>query len=278
MRNNMLRNLTIAVIAALPMNAIAGEIPQSIRDAGKLTLSINATFPPMEYVDTADGSFKGLDIDLVDAIAERMELKVERTDGLFNQLIPALTTGRTDFILSGMIDNAERRESMDFVNYLKAGAQFYVLTDSDIKDPVELCGQTIGTIRSSTYPGHVEGWSNENCVAAGLEPIKIVGTESSPDVRLQLRQGRIVAGVQGGESIPFTSAQEGGAYRLIGEPLVSAYYGAAFRKEDSAFRDAFADILDEMIADGTYEAILEKWDLKTHAVDAAMINSELRSQ
>lgn len=95
-------------------------------------------------------------------------------------------------------------------------------------------------------------------------------------MRLQLRQGRVVAGVQGGESIPFTSAQEGGAYRLIGEPLITAYYGAAFRKEDAAFRDKFADVLDELIADGTYAAIFEKWELTSHALPAAMINSEPR--
>ncbi|MGI6853903.1 ABC transporter substrate-binding protein [Mesorhizobium sp. 1B3] len=276
MRNEFFTSIALAGLAILPGVSVAGEIPQSIRDAGKLTLAINATFPPMEYVDPETNTFKGLDIDLVDAVAERLKLKVERTDGLFNQLIPALTTGRTDFILSGMIDNEERRESMDFVNYMKAGAQFYVLTDSEYKEPIELCGKAVGTIRSASYLGILERWSADNCVAAGLAPIEIIGSESSPDVRLQLRQGRVVAGVQGGESIPFTSKQEGGAYRLIGDPLITAYYGAAFRKEDSAFRDAIADVIEELMADGTYKAIFEKWELTSHALPHVMINSEPR--
>ncbi|MGN6536464.1 MAG: ABC transporter substrate-binding protein [Mesorhizobium sp.] len=254
----------------------AGELPQRIVDAGKFTLTINATFTPMEFVDPKTNTFVGLDIELVDAIAKRLGLGVTRTDGLFNQLIPALTTGRTDFILSGMIDNEERRKSFDFVNYMRAGAQFFVLTKSEVKDPVELCGKAVGTIRSAAYMDLLQAWNQKHCVDAGLKAMDIIGAESSPDVRLQLKQGRIEAGVQGGESIPYTSAQEGGIYRLIGEPLITAYYGAAFRKEDSAFRDKFADTLQELIDDGTYGAIFEKWKLTSHAIPKVMINSEPR--
>lgn len=255
----------------------AGELPQQIIDAGKFKLTINATFTPMEFVDPETGEFVGLDIELVDAIADRLGLEVERTDGLFNQLIPALTTGRTDFVLSGMIDNEERRQSFDFVNYMRAGAQFYVLTDSEVQDPVELCGQPVGTIRSAAYMDLLKAWSEEHCVKAGHEAMTIIGSESSPDVRLQLKQGRIKAGVQGGESIPYTSKQEGGIYRLIGEPLTNAYYGAAFRKEDAAFRDKFADILQELMDDGTYNSIFEKWELTSHAIPEVLINSEPRT-
>lgn len=253
-----------------------GELPQEIVDAGKFKLTINATFTPMEFVDPETGKFVGLDIELVDAIANRLGLEVERTDGLFNQLIPALTTGRTDFVLSGMIDNEERRQSFDFVNYMRAGAQFYVLTDSEVQDPVELCGEPVGTIRSASYMDLLKAWSDEHCVKAGHKAMTLIGSESSPDVRLQLKQGRIKAGVQGGESIPYTSKQEGGIYRLIGEPLTTAYYGAAFRKEDTAFRDKFADTLQELIDDGTYNGIFEKWELASHAIPEVMINSEPR--
>jgi len=264
-------------LALLPAAAAgAGEIPKAIKDAGVLKLSINATYPPMEYKDTETGAFKGLDIDLVDALAAKLGLKVERTDGLFAQLTPALNTGRTDFILSGMTDTPQRRETMDFVNYMRAGAMFYVLTSSTIKDPIELCGKKIATIRSTTYPGQVKDWSDENCVKAGKGPIEVVGTESSPDARLQLKQGRVDAAVQGGETIPFTSQQEGGVYRVIGKPLTVVYYGAAFRKTDTAFRDAVADALQELVKDGTYGKIFAKWELSDSALPSIMINSQPR--
>jgi polar amino acid transport system substrate-binding protein len=254
----------------------AGEIPAAIKSSGVLHLSINATFPPMEFKDPDTNAFKGLDIDLVDALAQKLGLKVERTDGLFAQLIPALTTGRTDFILSGISDTAQRREAMDFVDYMRGGAQFYVLTSSAVKDPIELCGKKVGTIRSTLYPEQIKAWSAEHCEAAGKAPIEIVGAESSPDVRTQLKTGRVDAAVQGGETIPFTSAQEGGIYRTIGTPLAVLYYGAAFRKDDTAFRDAVAAALQGLIDDGTYGKIFAKWQLTPNALPQILVNSQPR--
>ena len=275
MRKRVLSGVALAALMLLPQAArAAGQIPASIKQSGVLHLSINATYPPMEYKDPATNTFKGLDIDLVDALAKRLGLKVERTDGLFAQLIPALTTGRTDFILSGITDTPEREKTMDFVDYMRGGAQFYVLTSSAIKDPIELCGKQVGTIRSTTYPGQIKDWSDKNCVAAGKPPIEVIGAESSPDVRTQLKEGRVVAAVQGGETIPFTSQQEGGIYRVIGEPLAIIHYGAAFRKSDTAFRDAVASELEGMIKDGTYGKIFEKWGLEKEELPAILINGK----
>lgn len=263
-------------LALLPQMAAAGEIPAAIRSAGVLKLSINATFAPMEFKDPETNTFKGLDIDLVDALAAKLNLKVERTDGMFAQLIPALTTGRTDFILSGISDTPQRQETMDFVDYMRGGAQFYVLTSSTVKDPVELCGKKVATIRSTAYPAQVKEWSDKTCVGAGKAPIEVVGTESSPDARLQLKQGRVEAAVQGGETIAFTSKQEGGIYRVIGTPLAILYYGAAFRKADASFRDAVADALQGLIDDGTYGKIFAKWELTEFAIPKIMINGQPR--
>lgn len=272
----MLKHLVLRAgligLALLPHVAQAGEIPASIKAAGTLKLTINATFTPLEFKDPETNEFKGLDIELVDALAAKLGLKVERTDGLFAQLIPALTTGRTDFILSGISDTPVRQETMDFVDYMRGGAQFYVLTGSAVKDPLELCGKKVATIRSTAYPAQIKEWSDKNCVG-GKAPVEVVGTESSPDARLQLKQGRVDAAVQGGETIPYTSKQEGNAYRVIGQPLATLYYGAAFRKTDTAFRDAVADALQALIDDGTYGKIFAKWELTPFALEKIMINN-----
>lgn len=263
-------------LALLPNIVTAGEIPAAIKSAGVLKLTINATFTPLEFKDPETNEFKGLDIDLVDALAAKLGLKVERADGPFAQLIPALTTSRTDFILSGISDTVQRQETMDFVDYMRGGAQFYVLTASPVKDSVELCGKKVATIRSTAYPAQIKDWSDKYCVGAGKPAIEVVGTESSPDARLQLKQGRVDAAVQGGETIPYTSKQEGNAYRVIGQPLATLYYGAAFRKADAPFRDAVADALQSLIEDGTYGRIFAKWELTPFGVDKIMVNGKPR--
>lgn len=276
MLKSLIARAALLGLAFLPGAAAAGEIPDSVKAAGALKLTINATFAPLEFKDPETSTFKGLDIDLVDALAARLGLKVERMDGPFAQLIPALTTGRTDFILSGISDTAQRQETMDFVDYMAGGAQFYVLAGSAVKDPVELCGKKVATIRSTTYPAQIKDWSDRTCVGTGKPAIEVLGTESSPDARLQLKQGRVDAAVQGGETIAFTSKQEGGIYRVIGTPLATLYYGAAFRKADASFRDAVADAFQAMIDDGTYGKIFAKWDLAAFALPRIMINGKPR--
>jgi polar amino acid transport system substrate-binding protein len=275
-----------AILATVSLMSLAGELPAAIKARGSFQLTINATFPPMEFVDPATNTFRGLDIDLVDTLAARLGLKVERTDGLFKQLIPALTTGRTDFILSGMGDNAERRKSFDYVDYARAGANFFVLHESPIKDSMELCGKKVGTIRSAAYPNLIKSWSDQKCVGTGKPAVEVVGAESSPEVLMQLKQLRFDAGVVGGETIPFVNQQQGGnVFRVVGESIqqpeygaVYLYYGAAFRKEDSAFRDLVADEFQKMIDDGTYAKIFEKWGLSANMMPAIMINSEPRKK
>ena len=62
---------------------------------------------------------------------------------------------------------ASRRETMDFVDYLTTGPQFFVLEGSTAKTAADLCGLKVGTVRSTSFPVEIEKWSKANCEAAG---------------------------------------------------------------------------------------------------------------
>jgi polar amino acid transport system substrate-binding protein len=265
----------LGVLLASPM-AHAGELPAAVKSSGVLHLSINATYPPLDFKDPQSSKLTGFDVDLGDAVARRLGVRIEWTDVPFAQLIPSLTTSRTDFILSAISDLPARRETMDFIDYLKSGAQFYVLSTSSVSEPEDLCGKRVGTIRSTSYLDQIVKWSAEHCEGAGRPVIEVAAGESSPDVRAQLKQGRIDAAVQGSETIPYISAQEGGVFKMIGPPFTTVYYGIAFRKDDTALRDAVADTLAAMMQDGTYQKILETWHLTTIAVPTVLLNGDPR--
>jgi len=256
--------------------AHAGEVPEAIRKAGVLHLSINAIYPPMEYKDTASDKLVGLDIDLADAIAAKLGLTIVWQESAFEQLIPSLQTGRSDFILSGLSDLPARRETMDFVDTMRTGAQFYTLTANAQQVPTDLCGKRVGTSRSTAFPSQIQAWSAANCEAAGKPAIEVVPAESTADARGQLKQSRIDAAVQGAETIPYAMSLEPGVFRVLGAPISTLYQGIAFRKADTAFRDAVSDVFAGLIADGTYAKILMKWQLSGNAVSGPMLNGEKR--
>ena len=263
----------IAATALAASPARAAELPEAIRQAGSFHLSVNSTYAPMEFHDPATNELKGLDIDLAEAIAKRLGVRIAWTDVPFDQLIPSLQTGRTDFIISGLSDRASRRDTADFVDYLGTGPQFFVLEGSAPQAALDLCGLKVGTTRSTSFPAEIEAWSRANCGPASKPAIQYVPGENSIDVRNQLKQGRIDAAVQGSETLPYAQANEPGKYRILGQPIGQGYQGIAFRKDAAALRAAVTVALADMIADGTYTAILAKWGLSANAVAEPMLNA-----
>ncbi|XUM19522.1 ABC transporter substrate-binding protein [Bradyrhizobium oligotrophicum S58] len=267
--------LLFAGLVTLASLAVAGaaELPAEIKQAGVLKLTVNSTYAPMEYHDPASNELKGLDIDLANALAKRLGVKIVWSETPFAELIPSLQTKRADFIISGISDRASRRETADFVDYLVTGPQFFVLAESDAKAATDLCGRKIGTTRSTSFPQEIEKWSKTVCEAAGKPAAQYVPGENSIDVRNQLKQGRIDAAVQGSETLPYAQSQEAGKYRIVGEPIAFGYQGIMFRKDDAGFREVVTEQLKAMIADGSYKVILDKWGLGANAVREPMLNA-----
>jgi polar amino acid transport system substrate-binding protein len=280
-RGNMLKihlmGLMVLASALMTTPSQAGEIPAAIKASGVLHLSINTTYPPLDFTNPSTAAIVGVDVDLADAVASKLGLKIEWTEVPFAQLIPSLKTKRSDFIWSGIGDLPSRQDTMDFVDYLETGTQFYTLTTAAYQAPEDLCGMKVGSIRSTHYPADIADWSAGHCVKAGKPPIEFVAGENSPDVRTQLKQGRIDAAAQGSETIPYLSEQDGGVFKLLGTPITTAYTGIAFDKDDTAFRDLIADTLQGMITDGSYGKILAKWHLSQIAIPAITINGKPRS-
>ena len=269
-----MKPLALAAIATgFAASAQCAELPDAFKQAGAFRLSVNSTYAPMEYHDPATNELKGLDVDLAEAIAGKLGVKITWTDVPFEQLIPGLATGRSDFIISGFSDRASRRDTMDFVDYLGTGPQFFTLEGGTAKAPADLCGMKVGTVRSTSFPVEIEKWSRANCEASGKPAIQYVGGENSIDVRNQLKQVRIDAAVQGSETLPYAQSAEPGKYRVLGMPFAQGYQGIAFRRDAGPLRAAVTDALAGLIKDGSYTAILAKWGLSANAVTEPLLNA-----
>jgi polar amino acid transport system substrate-binding protein len=256
--------------AALP--ATAQSLPARIQDSKVIRIAVNATYPPMESRDPATDKLVGFDVDLGNALAAKLGVKLEWSDGSFAQLIPSLQTGRADMILSGISDLPARRETLDFIDYLNSGAQFYTLEASPLKSLDELCGKRVGTVRSTNYPNNIAAWSAEHCEGAGKPAIESVGVDRMPLVHTELQQGRIDAAVQGSETLPALMEAEPHTYRLMGPPFTKNFQGIAFTKTDTQLRDAVLGALKALYADGTYAALIKTWKLDASAAPAPTLN------
>ncbi|WP_185982857.1 ABC transporter substrate-binding protein [Aureimonas mangrovi] len=274
---------SIALLAAtvslltVATGARAQELPQRILDAGSIAVATNPNYAPIVYKDPATTELMGLDIDLGEAIAEELGVEIEWQETEFIQMLPSLQTGRVDMAMAGMSDIASRRETVDFVDYMNSGAQFYTLTSlaSEVSEPSDLCGRTVGASRNTNWPNDIAAWSEENCVANGLDPIEVVGTEGSVDARTQLKSQRLDAAVQGNETLPYFQDLEPGTYVLIGEPFTRTLAGIPTLKseEGAQIRDAVEGALKRLVESGRYAEIFASYGLQANALEEIEVNA-----
>jgi polar amino acid transport system substrate-binding protein len=271
---NHLRRYTLVALAALAPALVAAQaLPERIAKTKVIKIAVNAIYPPMEFKDPETAKLVGFDVDLGNALAKELGVTLEWQESAFEQLLPSLATGRVDMILSGLSDRPARREASDFIDYLNSGVQFYVLASrADVSKPVDLCGKTVGTSRSTSFPAEIKTWSDANCVAAGKPPITVEGTSDNAAARAQLKQGRFEGGAQGSETVPYVMSQEAGVYKAIGTPFGGLQQGIAFTKADTQLRDAVLVAFKKLLANGTYGAIIAKWNLQSSAVKQAAVN------
>ena len=260
--------------------AVAVSQAASVACAQGTKTVINAAtvpkYPPFEFKDPASGKLIGFDVDIVDAIAGKMGIKVKWIDSSFDQLISSIETKRADIMVAGMADTPERRASVSFLDYLHANSVFFTLRANAARFPDinALCGKRVATARRTIWPAAIEKWSDDHCTAAGKPAVIVVGTDGSPDTRLQLNQGRADAAVQGAETIPYQNTIEGNRYVILGKPFLIQQMGLGFARDDSQFGQKLKQALAALMADGTYKELLRKWDLMDSAIEQAMINGE----
>ena len=273
----MLRlSLAAALLAGTALAAQAQALPDRIKTAGKIVIATQPNYAPIVYKDPATNQMAGFDYELGEAIAKELGVKAEWQDTAFAQMLPSLTTGRVDMVMAGMSDLPARRETVDFVDYMVSGAQFYTVTafKDTIKTPEDLCGKSVGASRSTNWPRQIGEWSEANCVAKGKPAINVVGTEGSVDARTQLKTQRLQGGVQGSETMTHFQKLEPNTYIPLGEPFTRSLTGIPFPKtaEGGQLRDAVKGALERLQANGAYDALIAKYGLPDNALKPISVN------
>ena len=120
-------------------------------EEGKLHMSTNAAFPPYEMT-TDDGGFEGIDVEVAQAIAEKLGLELVVDDMGFDAALTAVQTGQSDIAMAGITVTDERLEIMDFSDSYATGVQVVIVKeDSPIQSVDDLANaEMIGCQTATT--------------------------------------------------------------------------------------------------------------------------------
>ena len=125
----------LALAAALPLNALAGDTLQRVIDFKVLKVGMSGNQPPLTMANR-EGGLMGFDVDLAKALADAMKVKLEIVAIPFGELMTALENDKIDMVISGLSITPERTEEVSFVGpYMMSGKSILTKnsTLSDIK-------------------------------------------------------------------------------------------------------------------------------------------------
>ena len=217
-------------------------------EAGKLTMATNATFPPYEMT-TDSGELEGIDVDTAKAIAEKLGLELQIDDMDFDAALLSVQQGKADIVMAGVTVTDERKAVMDFSDSYATGIQSIIVpNDSDIASPDDLAGKKIGTQRGTTgYIYCSDDFGEDSVVAydSGLTAVQA------------LSNGQVDAVViDNAPATEYVAANPG--LKVLDTSYAEEDYAIGMAK-GSALEDAVNKALEELKADGTLQAIVDKY-------------------
>jgi polar amino acid transport system substrate-binding protein len=230
-------------------------------DSGKLTWGSAATFPPFEFMD--NGKAVGFDVDMMEAISDKLKLTSTIIGMEFKGLIPALQGNRIDAIVSGMYINPERSQVIDFVPYLKVGNQLLVAkgNPTHITGPEDLCGHRVVVPVGTVYEKEAQAHAAE-CDKAGKAALTITSLTSTAVGALAIKEGRAEVLIASTPTCAALIKASPDAFETAGPVFENnTMLGIGTGKNKPALKAAIDTAFKSVVADGVITGLIKKYGL-----------------
>jgi polar amino acid transport system substrate-binding protein len=236
-----------------PTAAETTEAPITTIKEGVLSVGSCLDYAPFESIE--NGEEVGFDVDLTEAIAERLGLTVEWVRADFDTIFTAVASDQFDMVAAASTINEEREAVVDFSDPYYNSRQALVVNTAETPDIVSQAdlgeGDIVGVQKGTTGAAYAK----DNLVPQGVE---LKTFQAAPDAFRDLEGGGVVAVVNDEPSSAEIIKDLAGLE--IVEPIdTNEKYGFAFSPNNPDLREAANAALAEIIADGTYVTIFETW-------------------
>jgi polar amino acid transport system substrate-binding protein len=257
--------LFVFCAGAANAQACKSPVPDSaLVKKGTLTMSVNPTLPPMQFVDQT-GTLKGMRVELGEAIAKRLCLTPEYVRIEFSAMIPGLQAGRWDVINTGIFYTEERAKLMQMLIYEDQAISISTAKGNPLKiaKPDDLSGKSIG-VELGGFEERKARELDKQLTDKGMKGMTIRTFENFAMAFQALRAGQVEVAL----SIDSTGAeyQKRGDFERVLHGLFPTPVALAARNKDLAA--AMAKVMNDMKADGSFQKLFDQYGVK--AADGAV--------
>ncbi len=225
------------------------------------TVGFDAEFPPYGYRDT-NGEYVGFDLDLAAEVCERKGWELVKKPINWDSKDMELSAGTIDCIWNGFTMNGREELYTWTVPYVDNSQVFVVAADSGITSLADLAGKDVGVQKESSALAALNDEENPDNIALRDSFGSLTEYADYNTAFMNLEAGAIQAvAMDIGVAQYQMEAREAGKYVILSEKLAVEQYGIGFRLGNTELKDEVEAVLLEMVEDGTFAEIAEKWGL-----------------
>ncbi len=213
-------------------------------------MATNAAFPPYE-MSADDGGYEGIDVEVAELIAQKLGLTLVVDDMEFGSVITSVQSGKEDIAMAGLTVNEERKKNIDFTDSYAKGVQVIIVPeDSDI--------QTAADLGNNKMIGCQQGTTGSIYCQDDYGEDKVTDYTNGAMAIEALKAGKVDAVVIDSEPAKqFVAKNEG--LKILDTSYVEEDYAIGVSKDNPALCEAINSALNELIADGSVQQIIDKY-------------------
>jgi polar amino acid transport system substrate-binding protein len=243
----LLRSVVVAAIALAAFTAEARTF-EEIQKSGKIVVATEGAFPPFNYFQGP--TLAGFEVDLAEALAHKMGVKLEWRSLAFDALLAGLRQDRWDAVLASFAITPERSKAVTFAGPYYCSGGVIVAKDPAIKAVKDLQGKTVAVQTGTTYLENVQK-------LPGVGTVKNFPRDT--DARAALVNGRVQVWVTDRFVAKQALAADAKAGLHMGEFVFVEKIAPAVQKGNAPLAKALDKALADVMADGTYEKLSKKY-------------------
>ena len=249
---------------------LSAKLPESIKSAGVIKIGTDSSYPPNEFLAADGKTVEGFEVDLFNAVAQKFGVKTEWQSADFGTIITGVLGKKYDMGVSSFTINDERKQQVTMVSYFKAGTQWATAKGNPKGvDPDNACGKTVAVQANTVQDTDDLPVRQKEC---GSNKINILKYKLQDQATNAVVSGKADAMLADSPIVAYAAKQTNGKLETLGDIYEAAPYGVVIPKDQTEFGQAIVEAFNQMNADGSYKAALEKWGVEQGAITDFAVN------
>jgi len=237
------------------LRTAAADTLADIKKRGELVVATEMQFPPFDMSD--NGVYKGVDRELIDAVAKELGVKVSYLDLPWTSVLPGLEAKKFDLVIAPVTITKERMKHYAFSAPIAdaTAALMKRADDKSIMKPEDIAGKTVGGQKGTSQVAQLKEF------AAKLpKPVEVKEYVDNNQSYADLAAGRIDASVNSLPNLAYAAAQRPESFAVVTPPFGQpTYFSWVARPDDQTLMDAVNAAIVKLDGDGTMAQIQKKW-------------------